>query len=289
MKDAKCELEKIAFAAVKKKYGNGKGLLFDTYIQERLRKELELCDEDTAQEFLDARALVPQFENYLIEHSFYGNISATLLSYLLELTVTNPLPPHYFCLVCLSLEWIDTELVAYDLPLKQCRCGQFISCDGYDLDPEFFFSDKGRFESPVRNIDSLAYPHNLEDERIPRKPPDLGFFAPVTLPITLRLRAFGAESCLWFPDTIDPAFLHCHAHEVFVFREDLYRYLIRERNLSADVAFKYTKAIRRGLFRKVPEQIFPQDGWQLEYCRAVLYLPSKAHITETVLRYGLFM
>lgn len=68
-----------------------------------------------------------------------GGIGGSFLAFLLGATDINPLPPHYYCPVCKSVEFITSIKDGWDLPLKSCSCcGELLQRDGHGIPFEVF-------------------------------------------------------------------------------------------------------------------------------------------------------
>lgn len=91
------------------------------------------------------------------EGYFFGNrgcVGASMLSFLLGITETNPLPPHYYCSECGYSDFNVTGIggfhvgdVGIDLPDKECPvCGNKLAKDGYDIPWETFLGFEGAKE-----------------------------------------------------------------------------------------------------------------------------------------------
>ena len=59
-------------------------------------------------------------------------IASCLVAYLLGVTDENPLPAHYYCPKCKSVEWTDNKC-AFDLRERTCKCGEMMKPDGFDI------------------------------------------------------------------------------------------------------------------------------------------------------------
>lgn len=63
-----------------------------------------------------------------------GTLGASLIAFLLEISDTNPLPPHYRCPGCKYTEFVASVHSGYDLPKKICPvCGATMCGDGHNL------------------------------------------------------------------------------------------------------------------------------------------------------------
>lgn len=59
-------------------------------------------------------------------------VMSCLIAYLLGTTEENPLPAHYYCPKCKTVEWMDGKCV-FDLHVKDCACGAKMIPDGFDI------------------------------------------------------------------------------------------------------------------------------------------------------------
>ena len=66
-----------------------------------------------------------------------GTGGSFLCAYLLGALLDNPLPLHYYCSSCKSIEFIDgKETLPFDMKRKACACGGVMLPDGFDLSYE---------------------------------------------------------------------------------------------------------------------------------------------------------
>lgn len=59
-------------------------------------------------------------------------VASCLVAYLLGTTDENPLPAHYYCPKCKTVEWMEGKCV-YDLRDRTCTCGEKMKSDGFDI------------------------------------------------------------------------------------------------------------------------------------------------------------
>ena len=59
-------------------------------------------------------------------------VASCLVSYLLDTTDENPLPSHYYCPKCKTVEWTKGRCV-FDLRDRTCACGERMQPDGFDI------------------------------------------------------------------------------------------------------------------------------------------------------------
>lgn len=104
----------------------------------------------------------------------YGYRTTAFAPYLLGLNPVNPLPAHYYCPKCRTMEFVTGCTDGYDLPPKSCNCGTPMHRDGHSIPPdvtvqppeyygiqtdcgfcdtanEFFHSYPGAAETPLEN------------------------------------------------------------------------------------------------------------------------------------------
>lgn len=67
------------------------------------------------------------------ERLIVKNVDASCLAaYLLGTADENPLPAHYYCPKCKTVEWMEGKCV-FDLRDRTCACGQKMRADGFDI------------------------------------------------------------------------------------------------------------------------------------------------------------
>ena len=59
-------------------------------------------------------------------------VASCLLAYLLGATDENPLPAHYYCPKCRTVQWVEGNC-AFDLRDRTCACGERMQPDGFDI------------------------------------------------------------------------------------------------------------------------------------------------------------
>lgn len=59
-------------------------------------------------------------------------VASCLVAFLLGTTDENPLPAHYYCPKCKTVEWIKGKCV-FDLRERTCACGERMKADGFDI------------------------------------------------------------------------------------------------------------------------------------------------------------
>ena len=128
-------IEADIHTALHRKYGANP----DPLIVKRLRQELTALREvDASQNALQDLAAVYELSRWLkAQHIpfFVGHVTASgLIPYLLDITHTNPLPPHTFCPECKKLHWQRGYKDGFDIPAAACPdCGAALIRDGHNL------------------------------------------------------------------------------------------------------------------------------------------------------------
>lgn len=59
-------------------------------------------------------------------------VASCLVAYLLGTTDENPLPAHYYCPKCKTVEWMEGKSV-FDLRDRTCACGEKMRVGGFDI------------------------------------------------------------------------------------------------------------------------------------------------------------
>lgn len=121
--------------ALQRKYGTNP----DPLIVKRMRRELSALREvDAFQNALQDLAAVYELSRWLKAQNipfFVEHVTASgLIPYLLDITHTNPLPPHTFCPECKKLHWNREYKDGFDIPAAVCPdCGTDLIRDGHGL------------------------------------------------------------------------------------------------------------------------------------------------------------
>ncbi|NLD33967.1 MAG: PolC-type DNA polymerase III [Clostridiales bacterium] len=116
-------------------------------VQKRLDKELtSIIGYGYATLYSIANKLVSKSleDGYLVGSR--GSVGSSLVATLCGITEVNPLPPHYRCAACRTVDFDVPEgyTVGIDLPDKSCvHCGQKLIKDGFDIPFEVFLGFKG--------------------------------------------------------------------------------------------------------------------------------------------------
>ena len=119
-------------------------------VESRIRYELEALKSDInryfASIYMIVHELVKMSKNAGYTVGARGCSGASLVSYLMGITETNPLPPHYTCRKCEISDFAVSEIkgfqvgdVGADLPDRNCPiCGRKMRKDGYNIPVETF-------------------------------------------------------------------------------------------------------------------------------------------------------
>lgn len=71
-------------------------------------------------------------------------VGSSIISYLIGITHTNPLAPHYHCKHCYHTEFVKGYESGFDLPMKTCpHCGKDMIRDGHNIPYETMFGYGG--------------------------------------------------------------------------------------------------------------------------------------------------
>ncbi len=135
------DLEKICYSKAYELYGNP----LPEIIKERLDAELELLtDEKTATQYLIAKKLVDYAKEKGQLVTARGSVGSVFTAFLLGISETNPLPPHYYCPHCYYFEETKDIADGFDLPDKKCSvCNKPLKSDGHDMPYETFMGFNG--------------------------------------------------------------------------------------------------------------------------------------------------
>lgn len=87
-------------------------------------------------------------------HNLRGCAGGSFIAYLLGVSETNPLPPHYYCPKCKRIEFVDTEKYPSGFDLNQSgveqrlcpNCSEQLVGDGHNIPVEFFAGYRGNKE-----------------------------------------------------------------------------------------------------------------------------------------------
>lgn len=108
--------------------------------QERLVEELNCMSQFGMQgqiELLYELSLWLKQENK--PYCLSGATASSYLLYILGISKTNPLKPHYVCPACGEIRYSDQCRDGFDLPEQTCACGTRMQGDGHDIDMVHFW------------------------------------------------------------------------------------------------------------------------------------------------------
>ena len=137
------EVRKLVYKNARKLYGE----TLPKIVEERLEKELNsIIGHGFAVIYLISHKLVKKSldDGYLVGSR--GSVGSSLVATMTEITEVNPLPPHYVCKECNSVEFITDGSYAsgFDLPDKNCeKCKIPLIKDGQDIPFETFLGFEG--------------------------------------------------------------------------------------------------------------------------------------------------
>ena len=137
------EIRLMAETNAKVRYGSP----LPPLIRERVNKELKaIIGFGYATLYSIAQKLVKksQDDGYMVGSR--GSVGSSFVASLCGITEVNPLPPHYLCEECKSVDFDvpKTCQVGIDLPGKNCpSCGKPLRKDGYDIPFEVFLGFEG--------------------------------------------------------------------------------------------------------------------------------------------------
>ena len=145
--DAMQTLKKQCNDTLAKKYGSNP----PEEIRKRLDKELGFIQKsDVASYYVLASMLARKSDELGCIHTVRGCAGGSFVAHLMQITETNPLPPHYYCPVCGSVEFVDEVAFpsGYDLIYSKkkrfCpKCGAPMTGDGQNIPCEFFMGYYG--------------------------------------------------------------------------------------------------------------------------------------------------
>lgn len=96
-------------------------------------EEAAFCGTDAIQSFY----ILGKIEESAQQHGelFFadGAISSSFAAWLLGATKVNPLPPHYRCPKCRNTVFVSSAVDGFDLPAKNCSCGEAFIRDGHNI------------------------------------------------------------------------------------------------------------------------------------------------------------
>ena len=122
-------------------------------IVERYTSELDnILSHGFAPYYILASLLAAKSKELGYLHNLRGCASGSFIVYLMGISETNPLPPHFYCPKCKRVEFVDVEeypsgfdLTRRDRKWKCCpNCGVTLTGDGHNIPVEFFTGYDGR-------------------------------------------------------------------------------------------------------------------------------------------------
>lgn len=133
-------MEERAETALYQKYGPSPHIL----ARERLAAELQSIRGAKRDDLKQIISFCDMLKLYNCPFYFAKTAASSFLFYLLGLSSTNPLPPHYICPVCHRMEFIfdDSTIDGFDLSPRRCICGALMDMDGHNLKSEYFLADE---------------------------------------------------------------------------------------------------------------------------------------------------
>lgn len=146
------QVQELAYAKAKAIYGN----ILPAPIAERLEVELTYIQKH---EYAVYYWIAHRMVRYMNDSGYYvgacGSVGSVLVAFLLGISDTNPLPPHYYCPQCHYIDFEVTALDGFDLPDQVCPvCGCPLKSDGHNIPYETFMGYDG---SKMPDID-LIFP-----------------------------------------------------------------------------------------------------------------------------------
>ena len=134
--DAEIRLKNRCLETAQAKYGNP----LPDFVKSRLDIELEaIITNHHSSAYLTVAMIADQSRLLGYPVTTRGTIGSSFVAYLLGISHVNPLPAHYYCPLCQSLELVDVDyqVMGFDLPDKVCpECGTILAADGCNIEPE---------------------------------------------------------------------------------------------------------------------------------------------------------
>ena len=103
-----------------------------------------LYETDAVQSFAVLGKISKVVTNYALPVYAVATLSSSFAAWLLGATTVNPLPPHYRCPKCGKTEFIPGIACGFDLPPKQCTCGEALIRDGHNIPFEGYAKSEHR-------------------------------------------------------------------------------------------------------------------------------------------------
>ena len=133
--------------------------------QRRLQTELDaILAHDFAPIYLLARRLTEKARQDGELVGSRGSVGSSFVAFLLEISEVNPLPPHWRCPKCRTVQWAGPGVASgFDLPNRSCACGTPLVKDGQEIPFEIFLGFRG---DKVPDIDlNFSGPYQSEIHR----------------------------------------------------------------------------------------------------------------------------
>ena len=136
-------LKESCAKALHEKYGE----VVPRFISERYESELEnILSNDYASYYVLASMLAEKSRERGYLHTLRGCAAGSFVVYLMGISESNPLPPHYYCPNCKRVELVDDvaypsgfDLTGGAMERKNCpACGERLVGDGHNIPVEFF-------------------------------------------------------------------------------------------------------------------------------------------------------
>lgn len=177
----------ICMQAAHEKYGE----LVPDFVLERIKYEFKRIEERKyAIHYLRVKKLVDKSLSLGYTHGTTGCEAGSLVAYFCKITDINPLPPHYYCSACHSIDKPDKQIrrywtVAYDLPDMICeKCGKEMNKEGFNIPSELFLGIASikkqpysyfhlRFDEYLRDIIMHEYENSYHGKNVKEDFPNL--------------------------------------------------------------------------------------------------------------------
>lgn len=256
-------------------FTNKYGKTPDLNVLNRFKSELKLFEairesNDIIKASIDIHNIA-----YSDRYFFFGSNSASwLISNLLGITKSNPLPAHYHCDSCKRIFWSNVQY-SFDLPAQICTCGNLLHSEGYNynLYNQFFYR---------KNFTMLF------TDQMP-----LAEFPWSTLPFKKQLDLFAfyhnSHNNRLEKLTFDDCIQQCKSRPFhFMYTDDIEAHLIKN-GRSQQFAVLDAQRISRGLLREYTDfkiKLSSQNYFtheQLDELINIRYLFPRAHAVEFLL------
>ena len=102
-----------------------------------LSEKQALMQHEAGKYFYDLAKLRREVEDAGERLVVKNAVASCLVSYLIGATDENPLPAHYYCPKCKTVEWMGRKCV-FDLRDRTCTCGEMMKPNGFDVPYETY-------------------------------------------------------------------------------------------------------------------------------------------------------